>query len=104
MVAVVVEKLEAWLEKRLLAVSEKSTIAEAIRYRLTRWEGLVRFLDDGRIEMDTNCVERAMRPIALNRKKQSLRWPRRRRGQLGVPRIADRNREAPWHPSASLPR
>jgi hypothetical protein len=35
---------------------------------LSRWDGLVRFLDDGRIEMDTNSVERAMRPIALNRK------------------------------------
>src|ERR1700722_4126967 len=63
-----VEKFKAWLENRLLAASEKSTIAEAIRYGLTRWDGFVRFLDDGRIEMDTNCVERAMRPIALNRK------------------------------------
>jgi transposase len=62
------ERLKAWLENRLFAVSEKSTVAEAIRYGLTRWDGLVRFLDDGRIEMDTNCVERAMRPIALNRK------------------------------------
>jgi transposase len=63
-----VEKFKAWLENRLLAASEKSTIAEAIRYGLTRWDGFVRFLDDARIEMDTNCVERAMRPIALNRK------------------------------------
>jgi transposase len=63
-----VEKLKAWLETRPIAVSEKSTIAEAIRYGLNRWDGLVRFLDDGRIEMDTNSVERAMRPIALNRK------------------------------------
>jgi transposase len=63
-----VEKLKAWLEAKLIAVSEKSTIAQAIRYGLTRWDGLVRFLDDGRIEMDTNSVERAMRPIALNRK------------------------------------
>jgi transposase len=63
-----VEKLKAWLETRLIAVSEKSTIATAIRYGLSRWDGLVRFLDDGRIEMDTNSVERAMRPIALNRK------------------------------------
>jgi transposase len=60
-----VEKLKAWLENRLLAVSEKSTIAEAIRYGLNRWDGLVRFLDAGRIEMDTNCVERAMHPIAM---------------------------------------
>jgi transposase len=63
-----VEKLKAWLETRLIAASEKSTIAGAIRYGLNRWDGLVRFLDDGRIEMDTNSVERAMRPIALNRK------------------------------------
>src|SRR5215471_16347934 len=63
-----VEKLKAWLETRLAAVSEKSTIAEAIRYGFHHWDGLVRFLDDGRIEMDTNSVERAMRPIALNRK------------------------------------
>ena len=43
-------------------------MAEAIRYTLTRWEGLTRFLDDGRIELDSNPVERSMRPIALNRK------------------------------------
>lgn len=63
-----VQKLRVWLEDRLSAVSEKSTIAEAIRYGFNHWDGLVRFLDDGRIEMDTNSVERAMRPIALNRK------------------------------------
>ena len=63
-----VEALRAWLENRLMAVSDKSTIAEAIRYGFNHWDGLVRFLDDGRIEMDTNSVERAMRPIALNRK------------------------------------
>jgi transposase len=58
-----VEKLKAWLETRLIAVSEKSTVAVAVRYGLSRWDGLVRFLDDGRIEMDTNSVERAMRPM-----------------------------------------
>src|SRR5262249_22161479 len=40
----------------------------AIRYAFNRWDGLVHFLDDGRIELDTNAVERTMRPIALNRK------------------------------------
>src|ERR1039457_1932360 len=63
-----VEALRAWLENRLMAVSDKSSIAAAIRYGFNHWDGLVRFLDDGRIEMDTNSVERAMRPIALNRK------------------------------------
>jgi transposase len=61
-----VEKLKTWLETRLVAVSEKSTIVDAIRCGLSRWNS--RFLDDGRIEMDTNSVERAMRPIASNRK------------------------------------
>jgi hypothetical protein len=65
-----VEKLKAWLETRtgLVAVSERSTIATVIRYGLSRWDGLVHFLDDGRIEMDKNSVERPMRPITLNRK------------------------------------
>ncbi len=57
-----------WIEEQLVRVSVKSAIAEAIRYGLNHWEGLARFLDDGRIELDTNIVERAMRPIALNRK------------------------------------
>jgi hypothetical protein len=35
---------------------------------LSRWQGLTRFIDDGRIEIDSNVVERAIRPIALNRK------------------------------------
>ena len=63
-----VKALKTWLENRLAAVSDKSTIAEVIRYGFNHWQGLVRFLDDGRIEMDTNSVERAMRPIALNRR------------------------------------
>jgi Transposase IS66 family len=47
-------KLQDWLETKLIAVSEMSTIASAIRYGLSRWDGLVRFLADGRIELDTN--------------------------------------------------
>jgi hypothetical protein len=46
----------------------RSRLAGAIRYALKLWDGLVRFLDDGRLEIDTNTVERAMLPIALNRK------------------------------------
>jgi hypothetical protein len=49
-------------------VSGRSTLAEAIRYGLRHWTGLVLFLDDGRLELDTNTVERAIRPIALGRK------------------------------------
>ena len=52
-----------WLEHELARVSGKSGIAEDLRYGLNHWEGLVRFLDDGRIELDTNIVERGIRPI-----------------------------------------
>ncbi|WP_163892978.1 IS66 family transposase, partial [Proteus mirabilis] len=46
----------------------KSKLAEAIRYALSRSEGLGRFVGDGRIDIDNNLVERSIRPIALNRK------------------------------------
>ena len=59
---------EPWLRAKLGLISQKTKLAEAIRYALSRWEGLTRFLDDGRIEIDTNVVERSIRPIALNRK------------------------------------
>jgi hypothetical protein len=57
-----------WLEQQLARVSAKATIAEHIRYALHHWDGLTRFLDDGRIELDTNAVERSIRPLVLNRK------------------------------------
>jgi hypothetical protein len=60
--------LEPWLREKLGLISQKTKLAEAIRYALSRWEGLTRFLEDGRIEIDTNVVERTIRPIALNRK------------------------------------
>lgn len=49
-------------------ISQKSKLADAIRYALSRWEGLTRFIADGRIELDNNTVERSIRPITLNRK------------------------------------
>lgn len=64
----IVQALHSWLETQLPLVSGRSTLAEAIRYALSRWEGLTRFLNDGRIELDTNPVERAIRPVALGRK------------------------------------
>jgi transposase len=60
--------LEPWLREKLALISQKSKLAEAIRYALSRWNGLTLFVDDGRVEIDSNVVERAIRPIALNRK------------------------------------
>jgi len=64
----IIEALEPWLRQKLGLISQKTKLAEAIRYALSRWDGLTGFLDDGRIEIDTNVVERTIRPIALNRK------------------------------------
>jgi transposase len=65
---VLIDDFKPWLEAQLAKVSGKSPTAEAIRYALTRWDGLTFFLGDGLVELDTSPVERAMRPIALNRK------------------------------------
>ena len=46
----------------------RSPTAEAIRYALNHWDGVEQFLDDGRIQLDNNSVERAMRPVCLSRK------------------------------------
>jgi hypothetical protein len=63
-----VEMMHTWLTETLGRISGRSALAQAIRYALNHWTGLVLFLDDGRLEMDTNTVERAMRPVALGRK------------------------------------
>jgi hypothetical protein len=65
---IIVDDLQSYLEARLRQVSTKSKLADAIRYALTRWAGLSLFLDDGRVELDSNTVERSIRPLALNRK------------------------------------
>lgn len=64
----IVDAFEPWLRTKLDLISQKTKLAEAIRYALSRWAGLTRFLANGRIEIDSNVVERAIRPIALNRK------------------------------------
>ena len=64
----IVDALHVWLEEQLPRLPGNSDLAKAMRYALRHWSGLVAFLDDGRIEMDTNVVERAIRPVTLNRK------------------------------------
>jgi hypothetical protein len=64
----IVVELEPWLREKLALLSRKSKLAQAIRYGLSHWDGLVRFLDDGRVEIDSNTVERSIRPLALTRK------------------------------------
>lgn len=49
-------------------ISQKIKLAAAIRYALSHWQGLTRFIEDGRIELDNNTVERSIRGIKLSRK------------------------------------
>ena len=63
-----VEAMHGWLSEQLNRLSGRSGLAQAIRYALNHWEGLILFLDDGRLELDTNTVERAIRPVVLTRK------------------------------------
>jgi transposase len=64
----IVDALHLWLQDHVARISAASDLAKAIRYAIRHWPGLVMFLDDGRIEMDTNVVERAIRPNTLTRK------------------------------------
>ena len=63
-----VTELRIWFEAQITKLPARSPTADAIRYALNHWNGLERFLDDGRIELDNNSVERAMRPVCLSRK------------------------------------
>jgi hypothetical protein len=61
-------ELKVWLDATLLMVSAKSPLANAIQYTRLRWAALTRFVDDGRIEIDNNAAERAIRALVLGRR------------------------------------
>jgi len=62
------DAMHDWLEDSLAKLSKKSDTSSAIRYALALWDALVRFCDDGRIEIDNNAAERALRCVAIGRK------------------------------------
>lgn len=61
------QDMHAWFTSLMTKVSAKSELAKAIGYSLTRWKALTRYVDDGRIEIDNNAAERALRGVALGR-------------------------------------
>jgi hypothetical protein len=60
--------LRDWFEVSLTKLSRKSDTTAAIRYALTLWPALTRYCDDGRLEIDNNAAERALRAVTLGRK------------------------------------
>ena len=61
-------RIKAQIDAMLPQLSRQSDLAKAMRYTLGHWAGLTRFLEDGRLEVDTNTVERGMRNVAQGRK------------------------------------
>lgn len=59
---------KTWLDFHLTKTPEQSKIGMAIRYALSHWETLISYLKEGRIEIDNNLLENAIRPFALGRK------------------------------------
>lgn len=61
-------ELKVWIEDTLSTLPQKQKLAEAMRYALSRWAALSVYIDDGRVEIDNNIAERAMRPLGIGRK------------------------------------
>lgn len=64
----ILAEFKEWLENRLLKTPEQGKLGKALRYCLTHWTNLTHYLKDGRIEIDNNLIENAIRPFALGRK------------------------------------
>jgi hypothetical protein len=62
------DSLHSWFETSLAKLSRKSDTTAAVKYALVLWDALVRYCDDGRLEIDNNAAERALRAVALGRK------------------------------------
>ena len=62
------DELRNWMEKILRSLSTKSETAGAIRYALSHWRALTRYVDDGLLEIDNSAAERALRAVAIGRK------------------------------------
>ncbi len=66
--APILQELHTWLKENIIQTLPKSAIGQAIAYTLHLWPRLIRYLDDGRYEIDNNLIENSIRPVALGRK------------------------------------
>jgi hypothetical protein len=62
------DSLEIWLRQRLLTLSTQSDTTKAINYMLNQWQALTYYCEDGRVEIDNNIAENALRGCCLGRK------------------------------------
>lgn len=61
-------KLKTWLDKSAQQVPPKTKLGEAIGYSLNQWEKLIRYTEDGQLNIDNNRAERAIKPFVIGRK------------------------------------
>jgi hypothetical protein len=64
----ILDALHDWLVVQRRRLSSKNALARAIQYALSRWEALMRYVGDGRLAIDNNVAERALRTVAITRK------------------------------------
>lgn len=64
----VLDQMEAWLKEQIIHVPPKSAIGVAMAYTLNLWTRLIRYINDGRFNIDNNLIENSIRPVALGRK------------------------------------
>jgi transposase len=108
----VVEKLRAWLDASIGSVPPQSLTGKAMAYLDRQWPKLVRVLDDGRLPLDTNLVENAIRPFVVGRKAwlfaDTMAGARASANLYSLIETAKANRNEPWrylnHLFDALPR
>ena len=64
----ILDKLKSWLDKESLKTPPKSALGDAISYTLNQWDKLIRYTEDGMLEIDNNRAERAIKPFVIGRK------------------------------------
>ena len=99
-----IAELEIWMRQQRALLSAKNDTAKAINYLLNRWAAFTRFLDDGRVCLTNNAAERALRGVAVGKKKLDLRRFRCRRPSCRRRLYPDRNLQDERRRSASLAR
>lgn len=99
----VVEAFSAWLKEKEPQVLTKSKLGEAITYCVSQWEKLVRFLEDGRLELDNNRSERSIKPVVIGRKNWLFsNTPRGARASAVIYSIIETAKENGLNPFAYL--
>ena len=99
----IADALQTWAQSVLPQLSRRSELAAAFRYMLARWTALTRAFDDGRLALDNNPAERALRGVAIGRKNYLFAGSDRGAERAATLYSLDRDRKAQWGGPGSLP-